>query len=88
VNVLVCGFEVDAYWPEHRLVVELDGARSHRGSDRVAADRARELALREAGLHVRRFSWHQIVREENRVAGDVLATLASANPRQDSAAPG
>lgn len=88
VNVRVCGIEVDAYWPDFGLVVELDGDSSHGGPGRVANDRARELTLREAGLRVRRFSWPQVTRESTRVAADVISALASANPRQESAGAG
>jgi len=46
INGFVEGFEVDAHWPEARLIVEADGWRFH--STRAAFETARE---RDAILH-------------------------------------
>lgn len=73
VNVKVLGYEVDAYWPEHRLVVEVDGA-GHRRPRARRRDRKRDRDLEAAGYRVLRFSDVEIEREP----GDVLATLYSA----------
>ena len=51
VNVKVLGEEVDAYWPEHRLIVEVDGP----GHERPRArrwDAQRDRKLRAAGYTV------------------------------------
>jgi very-short-patch-repair endonuclease len=50
-NVKVLGFEVDAYWPELSLVVEVDGP----GHER-RRDRRQDRPLRAAGYTVLRFT--------------------------------
>jgi hypothetical protein len=52
--------EVDAYWPRHRLVAELDGAKAHLTTGAFEADRRRDAALTVAGLRVVRFTWREI----------------------------
>lgn len=72
-NVRLAGFEVDALWPEHRLVVELDGAASHRTATAFAADRRRDAALQVARYRIVRFTWQDVAER----AGDVVATLTA-----------
>jgi very-short-patch-repair endonuclease len=45
VNVHVAGYRVDAYFREHRLVVELDGWGSHRFKERFLEDRRQDFAI-------------------------------------------
>lgn len=54
VNAKLLGFEVDLQWPEHRLVVELDGPGHARPPNR-RADAHRDQTLRAAGWTVLRF---------------------------------
>lgn len=61
-NVIVAGIEVDAYWPEANLVVELDGYRYHGGPGAMERDHERTLRLQDAGCEVRRFTWRQVTR--------------------------
>jgi hypothetical protein len=53
VNVVINGFEVDAYWPG--LCVEIDGFGHRRASSKVE-DRIKDAALRAAGYTVLRFT--------------------------------
>ena len=76
VNVRVCGHMVDMFWREQRLVVELDGHRTHARPAAIEADRRRELDLRAGGHRVRRFTWAQITSDESRVAADLISALA------------
>jgi very-short-patch-repair endonuclease len=77
VNVQVHGFTVDAIWRDQGLVVELDGGAAHGTYSAVARDRQRDLALREKGFRVRRYSDEQVSERPGRVAADVLAALAA-----------
>jgi very-short-patch-repair endonuclease len=70
-NVRVAGFEVDALWPEQRVVVELDGRAAHATRAAHERDRRRDAALRAAGLIVLRFTWWDVTGDPHRV-GAVL----------------
>jgi very-short-patch-repair endonuclease len=59
-NATVEGHEVDAYWPQHRLVAELDGWAYHRTRHAFESDRARDAELQAAGHRVVRFTHHQV----------------------------
>lgn len=51
INVHICGFRVDAYFRERRLIVELDGWGSHRTRVRFREDRRQDFAiLLETGI--------------------------------------
>ena len=69
-NVVVAGLTVDAYWPEHNLVVEIDGYSYHRSRRAFEDDHARTERLQQAGLEVRRFT-------AKRVLGHPEATVAA-----------
>jgi hypothetical protein len=45
INIHVCGYRVDAYFPDHRLIVELDGWRTHRTKERFIQDRRQDLVI-------------------------------------------
>jgi hypothetical protein len=45
INVEVHGFEVDAYFPDERLVVELDGWPFHRDRDKFESDRDQDATM-------------------------------------------
>jgi hypothetical protein len=81
VNVRVCGFRVDCYWPEHRLVVELDGAKGHGTERQVARDHGRDLTLRAAGIAVRRYARRQIRQQRMLVLADLWAALSQRDAR-------
>jgi very-short-patch-repair endonuclease len=76
-NVSLLGYEVDAYWAEDGLVVELDGWEWHRTRRAFEDDRRRGAVLEAAGLRVLRFSWRQVMRER----GIVAAAIRSGCPR-------
>lgn len=60
VNTWVAGHEVDFFWPDHALVVEVDGFEHHRTRRAFEADRMRDADLGDAGLRVRRVTWRQL----------------------------
>jgi very-short-patch-repair endonuclease len=74
-NVRVAGFEVDAYWPAHRLVVEVDGFAFH--GDRVAfeRDRMKGLALQRAGVTLVRVSPRLIDRQPEQVVATIVGSF-------------
>jgi hypothetical protein len=45
INVEVYGFEVDAYFPAERLIVELDGWDFHRDRDKFESDREQDATM-------------------------------------------
>ena len=82
-NVMVHGIEVDAYWPESDLVVELDSWQWHRTRSRFENDRRRDARLAARGIRVLRFSWRQLTGESAAVA-DAIASSSTAPSRGSS----
>ncbi|HWI23014.1 MAG TPA: type IV toxin-antitoxin system AbiEi family antitoxin domain-containing protein [Baekduia sp.] len=56
-------FEVDAWWPEHRLVVELDGFAVHGTRTKFESDRRRDELFLTEGIHVVRVTWLRVTRD-------------------------
>jgi very-short-patch-repair endonuclease len=75
VNVRIGRWTVDFLWRSHRLAVETDSYRYHRGSVAFQDDRARDLDLRRHGFDVRRFSEKQINEDSARVIADLHTAL-------------
>jgi very-short-patch-repair endonuclease len=76
-NVRIAGLEVDAVWPEHRLVVEVDGYAFHGTRAAFERDRRRDARLLMAGYRVIRLTWRQLTREPAGVT-QLLATALRA----------
>jgi hypothetical protein len=73
---VVEGEPVDFYWPEHRVVVEIDGDRYHSlPRDRLNNNR-RDRKLTIAGYFVLRISELELKTEPERVMADLRALLA------------
>jgi very-short-patch-repair endonuclease len=62
-NVKVAGWEVDAFWPEAKLIVEVDGYAYHGNRAAFERDRRKDAVLTLAGYTVVRVSWRQIADE-------------------------
>ncbi|MBN8867351.1 MAG: type IV toxin-antitoxin system AbiEi family antitoxin domain-containing protein [Solirubrobacterales bacterium] len=60
VNVMVAGCEVDFYWPEFELIVELDGRQFHDTPRGFEEDRERTARLELAGKRVLRLTWDMV----------------------------
>jgi very-short-patch-repair endonuclease len=73
-NIKVAGWEVDAFWPAHRLVVEVDGFAYHGNRAAFERDRRKDAALVAAGYRVIRITWRQLV-DEPHVVVALLARL-------------
>jgi hypothetical protein len=75
-NVHVAGAEVDAYWPDLRLAVEIDGP-NHTRRPTLLADGSRDRLLAESKITVLRFNEFEVERRRR----DVVATLVRAGCR-------
>ena len=67
-NVLVHGYEVDAWFPQARVIVELDGWRDHSRRDRFESDRDRDAEMLARGIVTVRITWERFVRVPAREA--------------------
>jgi very-short-patch-repair endonuclease len=67
-NVTLCGFVVDALWPQAKLVVELDSYGFHGHRQSFERDRERDAILQLAGYRVVRVTWRRIEREPTGLA--------------------
>jgi very-short-patch-repair endonuclease len=61
-NVKVAGYEVDCYWPELGLVVEVDSSSFHGTPRAFNLDRDKEAAITAIGLRFVRITRFEIVR--------------------------
>jgi very-short-patch-repair endonuclease len=61
VNTMVAGHEVDFYWPDECLAVEVDGRPYHSSPRASRRDRRRDGAMVETGIRVLRIAWEDIV---------------------------
>jgi very-short-patch-repair endonuclease len=76
-NVMMRGFEVDAFWRAERLVVEIDGFAFHSARAAFEWDRQRDGVLTAAGLRVLRITWRQLTREPEALLVRLAQALAS-----------
>jgi very-short-patch-repair endonuclease len=79
-NVLVEGFLVDAYWPEARLVIELQSWEHHGHRQAFERDNSKLVRLQLAGYTVLPVSDRQLRYEAEWVATSLRATLERAAP--------
>ena len=78
-NRLLYGHQVDAVWPEHKLVVEVDSWGFHRDRKGFENDRARDAILVAHGYRVIRFTATQLDEQPLVVIGQLSAALALAS---------
>jgi very-short-patch-repair endonuclease len=78
-NRLLYGFQVDAVWPDLKLVIEIDGYEFHRGRRSFEDDRARDATLVAHGYRVIRFTATQLRDEPLMVLARLAAALALAS---------
>jgi very-short-patch-repair endonuclease len=82
----VHGILVDAYWPEHNLIVEVDGWNFHKTKRSFENDRRRDVKLQIAGYRVARFTAARIMHHPDQVACDLRALLSVSEPPAPAAA--
>jgi hypothetical protein len=56
-NATRAGYELDCWWPDAALNVEVDGAATHHTTRAFTADRRRDRALSREGITVIRVTW-------------------------------
>jgi very-short-patch-repair endonuclease len=74
-NVKIAGLEVDAVWPDAKLVVEVDGFAYHGTREAFERDRRRDARLLVAGYRVLRITWRRLTREPEQVIALIAAAL-------------
>ena len=77
-NARVAGWEVDAFWPAERLIVEVDGWQYHRTRQAFERDRRKDSALQAAGYRVVRITWRRLRNESYAVAAEIAVLLKPA----------
>jgi hypothetical protein len=74
-NHVEAGFELDAYWPEERFVVELDAYETHGGHEAFERDRLRQEDLLLVGVGMTRVTGHRLAREPEKVVERIAEFL-------------
>ncbi len=77
VNTHVAGHEVDAFFPEHGLIVELDGWEFHRDRHAFEADRNRDADALALGLRTVRITWERMTGRAGQEAQRLHRILAA-----------
>jgi hypothetical protein len=75
INVYVCGFQVDVYFPVQRVIVELDGWNFHQTRRAFERDRERDAVTLAAGIVTVRITWERLVQTPEREAARLRAIL-------------
>lgn len=76
-NISILDHEVDAYWPAHRLVVEMDSWEFHAHRAAFEHDRARDAAMQAAGYRVIRLTHRQLKTEAPRITTQLRKMLGT-----------
>jgi very-short-patch-repair endonuclease len=69
-------YKADFLWRRHKLIAETDGRDVHTTRKAFEHDRLRDQRLTLARYTVVRFTWRQVTREPQRIAGALQALLA------------
>jgi very-short-patch-repair endonuclease len=76
--VLVAGFEVDCWWPQAKLVVELDSREHHAHWSAAERDRERDARLMRLDIHSLRVTGRRLRRDRQALFGDIAARFEAA----------
>lgn len=77
-NVLVGGLLVDFWWPQAKLVVELDSREFHAHWSAAERDRERNATLMRLDIHTLRVTRRRLMRDRDGLAGDIEARFVNA----------
>jgi very-short-patch-repair endonuclease len=75
-NVQLGPYEVDFYWREQRLVVEVDGYSFHSSREKFESDRRRDADLQASGLRTMRVTREQLLHEADGVINRLEQALS------------
>lgn len=76
-NVRLHGYELDIFWREERVAVEIDGYRFHADRSAFEADRRRDADLAARGIQVIRITWRQLTDEPEAIIARLAVVLAA-----------
>jgi hypothetical protein len=74
-NIHLHGWEIDCYWPEQRLAVELDGRPYHLAVRDIERDRLKDAKLLKVGIRVLRITDNRFEYDARDALGDLFAAL-------------
>lgn len=74
-NTVLHGFEVDAYFPQHGVIVELDGWDFHSSQHSFQSDREQDATLLAHGVVTIRITWDRLIDSPEREARRLKAIL-------------
>ncbi len=77
-RVFVAGYELDFYWSDARVAIEVDGGAFHRTRRAFHEDRRRDRRLGGLGIRVARVPWLDLTRGRRELAAELQAMRASA----------
>jgi very-short-patch-repair endonuclease len=70
-NTMLHGYEVDAFWPDRDLVVELDSYRHHGTRAAFERDKERDAELHAHGVSTVRLTYQQVTKRHRWVAAQL-----------------
>jgi very-short-patch-repair endonuclease len=76
INATVCGYEVDALFPEEKVIVELDSWGFHWSRTSFESDRKQDADTTAAGFVTVRITWERFERKPDEEAAGLHAILA------------
>ena len=83
-NVSVGPYELDFFWPDLDIALEIDGWTYHSSRRRFEGDRRKDNWLRSRGIEVIRLTWRHITRDATASAVQIGQALALAKLRRDA----
>jgi very-short-patch-repair endonuclease len=72
-RISVAGYELDFYWPDARLAIEVDGGAFHRTRRAFHEDRRRDRRLAAEGIQVARVPWLDLTSGADALAAELRA---------------
>ena len=76
-NIYIDGWEIDCYWPEHKLVVELDGRPYHVAVHDMEKDRYKDAKLLIIGIRTLRITDARFNHDRDGVYDDLISLMKS-----------